>query len=147
HAKLLCDSDRKGHDASRRPTDQDLFSCFQPAGVAQALQRNKRGRDRRGLLEVNVGRLRHHRSARLDTNVFGERACLYSEDFVARLELGYVPAGSLNCSGVVRARAGVFWFAKSEEESARDAASQHATVEKSEGDGANPDEKLVVAWN
>ena len=99
------------------------------------------------MLEVNVGRLRHHRSARLDTNIFGERACLYPEDFVAGFELGYVPAGSLDCSGVVRARAGVFWFAKSEEDSAGDAASQHPTVEKSEGDGANPDEKLVVAWN
>src|SRR5207248_10167819 len=106
----------------------------------------KRSRNRRGLLEGNVAWLRNHRSTGPDTNVFGESACPYTKDFVARLELGHVPANRFNRSGKVRSRAGVFRLTKSKDEPA-DTAFQHATVEKSEGNRANADENLVVVRN
>src|SRR5207302_3286096 len=104
---------------------------------------NKRGWDRCGLFEVNVNRLRSYRSVEPDTDVFGESACPYPEDFIARLELGCVPADSFNCSGKVRSRRCVFRLAKSKDKSA-DTAFQHAAVEKPEGNRANANENLVV---
>src|SRR6202011_1149415 len=80
------------------------------------------------------------------TDVFGESSRSYAEDFIARLELGHVPADHFHSSGEVRSRAGVFRFTKSKDEPA-DSASQHATIEKSEGNGANADENLVVVRN
>src|SRR5207253_1418984 len=96
--------------------------------------------------EANVARLRSYRSVEPDTDVFSESACPYPEDFIAWLELGHVPADRFNCSGEVRSRGGVFRLTKSKDEPA-DTAFQHAAVEKSEGNGANPDENLVVVWN
>src|SRR5436853_272879 len=69
-----------------------------------------------------------------------------SQDFISRLELAHVPADRSNCTGKVRSRAGVFRLTKSKDKSA-DTASQHATVEKSEGNRANADENLVVVRN
>src|SRR5207237_3874768 len=106
----------------------------------------KRGRDRRGLLEVNVNRLRSYRSGEPDTDVFGESACSDTEDFIARLELGHVPADRFNRSREVRSRSCVFRLTKAKDKSA-DTALQHATVEKSEGNRANPNENLVVVRN
>src|SRR5207249_1326888 len=61
----------------------------------------------------------------------------------ARLEFGNVSPDRFNCSGEVRSRGGVFRLTKSKDNSA-DTAFQHATVVKSEGNGANPDQNLVV---
>src|SRR5207237_5938798 len=96
--------------------------------------------------EVNVNRLRSYRSVEPDTDVFRESACPYPEDFIARLELGDVPADRFNRSGEVRSRRCVFRLTKSKDKSA-DTTSQHAAVVKSEGNGANPDENLVVVRN
>src|SRR5205085_7018384 len=79
-------------------------------------------------------------------DVLGERACPYSEDFIARLELGHVPADRFNGSCEIRSRGGVFRLTKSKDEPA-DTAFQHATVVKSEGNRANPDKNLVVVRN
>src|SRR5262249_13038666 len=88
----------------------------------------------------------NHRSTGRDTNVFGERACSYTEYFIALLELGHVPADHFNCSGEVRSRARIFWLTKSKDESA-DTAFQHATVDKSEGNRANANDNLIVFRN
>src|SRR5207237_10204303 len=96
--------------------------------------------------EVNVNRLRSYRSVEPDTDVFRESACPYPEDFIARLELGDVPAGRFNCSGAVRSRRCVFRLTKSKDKSA-DTTSQHAAVVKSEGNGSTPAENLVVVRN
>src|SRR5205823_9721184 len=98
------------------------------------------------LLESNVARLRNHRSTGRDTNVFGKSACPYPEDFIARLELGDVPADRFNCSGEVRSRRRVFRLTKSKDKSA-DTTLQHSAIVKSEGNGANPDKNLVVVRN
>src|SRR5262249_50298393 len=77
-----------------------------------------------------------------DTDVFGERACPYTEDFIARFELGHGSADRLNRSGKVRSQNSVFRLTKSKDQP-RDTAFQHSTVEKSEGNGVNADENLI----
>src|SRR5207248_5647268 len=93
--------------------------------------------------ETKVARLGNHRSVTPDADVLGESACPYSKNFLARLKLGHVPANRFNRSGEVRSRASVSRLTKSEDEPA-DTALQHAPVEKSEGNGANTNENLVV---
>src|SRR5204863_9710030 len=57
-----------------------------------------------------------------------------------------VVADRFNCSGKIRSRDRIFWFAKSEDESA-DTAFQHSAVVKSEGNGTNAHEKLIFVRN
>src|ERR1700730_3241159 len=142
-AKCLGDLHGKCPDASGGAIDQDLVPCFDMACVAQALQSNKCGRDRRSLFETEVARFGNHCSVPPDADVLGESACPYSKHFLARLKLGHVHANGFNRSGKVRSRDSVSRFTKSEDEPA-ETALQHAPVEKSEGNGANTDENLVV---
>src|SRR5262249_34441625 len=96
-----------------------------------------------GLLERYIVRLQNHRSLRLDTNVFSETSGPNPKDFVARLEFGDVPADGFHRSGKIRARAGILRFAKPKNQPAN-TAWQHPAVIKSQGNGANPDEDLVI---
>src|SRR4029077_17563630 len=104
---------------------------------------NKRGRDRRSLFETEVARFGNHRSVTPDADVLGESACPYSKNFLARLKLGHILANRFNRSGEVRSRDSVSRFTKSEDEPA-DTALQHGAIEKSERNGANADQNLVV---
>src|SRR5207253_727573 len=79
--KSLGDLDGKRTDAARGTIDQNLLPFLQPRRIAQALQRDQRGRDRGGLLEVSVSRLQSDGSSLFNADVFGQSACSYSEDF------------------------------------------------------------------
>ena len=120
-----------------------LSSRFDMAGVAQTLQSNECGRDRGSLFETEIARLGNDCSVTPDANVLGETACSYAEDFVAGFELSYVRADCFHASGEIRSRDSVLRLTKSKDKPA-DTTLQHAAVEKSQRNGANSDENLIV---
>src|SRR5690242_19293510 len=112
-------------------------------GVAQTLQSNECGRDRGSLFETEIARLGNDCSATPDANVLGETARSYAEDFVAGFELSYVRADRFHASGEIRSQNSVLRLTKSKDKPA-DTALQDAAVEKSQRNGANSDENLIV---
>ena len=112
-------------------------------GVAQTLQSNECGWDRGSLFETEIARLGNDCSVTPDANVLGETARSYAEDFVAGLELSYTRADRFHASGEIRSRNSVLRLTKSKEKPA-DTTLQHAAVEKSQRNGANSDENLIV---
>ena len=112
-------------------------------GVAQTLQSNECGWDRGSLFETEIARLGNDCSVTPDANVLGETARSYAEDFVAGLELSYVRADRFHASGEIRSRNSILRLTKSKDKPA-DTTLQHAAVEKSQRNGANSDENLIV---
>src|ERR1700680_4018009 len=106
-AKCLGDLHGKCPDASGGTIDQDLLPRFDVPRVAQTLQSNKRGRDRRSLFETEVAWLGNHCSVTPGADVLGESACPYSKNFLARFKLGHILANRFNHSREVRSRASV----------------------------------------
>src|SRR5437764_1560046 len=142
-AKCLGDLDRERSDTSGRSIDQDLVSRFDMPGVAQTLQSNECGWDRGSLFETEIARLGNDCSVTPDANVLGETARSYAEDFVAGLELSHVRADRFHASGEIRSRNSILRLTKSKDKPA-DTTLQHAAVEKSQRNGANSDENLIV---
>src|SRR5438270_159520 len=95
-AERLRDLHGERADAARRAVDEDALTRSELALVAKTLQRGEaRHRDRRGLLEAEVDRLRRD-VVRSRGHVLGEGAAALAVDRITGPKLRHVPADRLD---------------------------------------------------
>src|SRR5713226_5583853 len=109
-AERLGDLHSERTHASRRTVDQDLLSRLNLPLVAKALQgAESRQRYRSRLLKRHVIRLHDQRRLR-STCILGKGPAAQAEDFIARLELRYIPAHRFHLARYIAAGPCTFSF-------------------------------------